>query len=168
MTIISTFFAGTLGGLIALGGIWWQLNHEKEEKKDRVLRYIKYIVQSNKNDERMIEDLLESERLIDYHNFFTGFESEERYQLKEFESSYIKDNINEMLKFSFCESVFDLEQKILDYNKASKYQWKNHYKRSILKEKFNKIKEKVEKSIYEKNILSIFYLLLLLIKTIVI
>lgn len=124
VTIISTFFAGTLGGLIALGGIWWQLNHEKKETINKVNRYIRYIV-IRKN----INNINEND--IDFEDKFINIFKELKYknskisstygakQIKfffELDENYISKNIDIILDNQAGEEILNLQSEIKLFN----------------------------------------------------
>lgn len=124
ITIISTFFAGTLGGLIALGGIWWQLNYEKEETVHKVNRYIHYIV-LRKNINKIIENNHDFEdefinifKELKYRNskISSTYGTQQIKYFFEFDEDYIHNNINTILDNSNGEEILNLQSEIKLFN----------------------------------------------------
>jgi len=140
VTIISTFFAGTLGGLIALGGIWWQLSHEKEQKKERVNIYIKYILKKNLKKDTC-QNLLLSEGIINYSTTISDCRSTTDKLLYEFDTNYINENIENILGLKNGVRLFDLSKKVSKYNETLSIQLNEYDKKNRMKNSFESLKK---------------------------
>jgi hypothetical protein len=131
-TVIATFFAGTLGGLIALGGIWWQLNHEKEEKKKRVKKYLKYIISQNKTKQN--DFLLEFIRSLTFRSVIAEMKIIESSvdKFDEFSEDYFDKNIESILNLENCDSIMKLQTKIKKINKIYHDNYESYYDRKSI------------------------------------
>lgn len=145
-TVISTFFAGTLGGLIALGGIWWQLNHEKEEKKKRVKEYLIYIIDKSLNSEYLINSLIYSETLISYTRNLLGNldKTEEQKLLTEFDENYFNGNIDIILSLKNGKEVIELNNNIKMLNKCYNRTFYNTLKKNEIMKETNELQNVIQ------------------------
>lgn len=134
---ISTYFAGTLGGVIALLGISYQLKQDKEsineqlrldrekienektEKLNRLKNYVKYFIKKNIESVHFEEMLILSEIQISYNRNLLGedLENDTKF-LFEFDNNYIQNNIDQILKLGdIGEEILDLNSKVITFNK---------------------------------------------------
>lgn len=114
ITFIATYSAGTLGGLIAILGIGWQLNHEKKEKTKRVKKYINFIINKNLK----IEKLIDSEILISYNKpLFGNVNKQEKIKLLiEFDQNYFDGNIDDIISLDNGEEIIELNNNVIALN----------------------------------------------------
>lgn len=117
---ISTYLAGTLGGVIALLGIGYQLKHDKDKTKYRIKNYIKYFIKKNIGNQHFEYMLILSEMQLSYERSLLGEEIEDDTKfLLEFDNNYIRDNTDEILKLGdIGESILDLNSEIIKFNKV--------------------------------------------------
>lgn len=131
-TIISTFFAGTLGGLIAILGIWGQLNHEKKVKSKSIKIYLEHIKEINcKNHNQLFKIFIWT-----LQNFYSGAgdlaqNNKKKISLfKEFDSNYINQNLDEILKLKNAKDILQLIDVVENFNATT---FKTHLELSIKK-----------------------------------
>ena len=131
-SIISTFFAGTLGGLIAILGIWGQLNHEKKVKSKSVKIYLEYIKEINYKDHNQLFKIF----VCALQNFYSGVgdlaqNNKKNISLfKGFDSNYINQNLDEILKLKNAKDILHLIDVVETFNTTT---FKNHLELSMKK-----------------------------------
>lgn len=131
-SIISTFFAGTLGGLIAILGIWGQLNHEKKVKSKSVKIYLEHIKEINCNNHNQLFKIF----IYALQNFYSGVgdlaqNNRENISLfKGFDSNYINQNLDEILKLKNAKDILQLTDSVETFNTTT---FKNHLDLSMKK-----------------------------------
>lgn len=151
VTIVPTYFAGTLGGLVALIGIWWQLDHEKRDKAKRVKEYISYILKENKNIPDIITGLISVEQGLSYTRTWFVDESEEFDQqvFIEFNQNYLNDNIDTILSLEKGKEILSVNQKINNLNKL----YNKSMKTSIIKKEMLKQLKSIDISLKTANLI---------------
>ncbi len=119
--VLSNYYGGVLGGLIAIYGIHWQMSREEEEKKKRVKVYIKNIIDRNINMKDFKENLLSGEKILSWRTFSIAPKKNE--YLYKFSEKYIDDNVDTILTLkgscsggSISEDIFLLKSYIEEYN----------------------------------------------------
>lgn len=163
ITITVTYFAGTMGGLIAFGGIAWQLNHEKKGKKKRLNNYIDFILKENlskvKKKDSIIRKLLTIEGSINYSTTLMDNRDISYKLLEEFDPNYMNENIDNILMLSNGEKILKLSKKIILFNRLSKEQLENFQKKNKLRNSFSKLREEcgLIKNKEKEKLYMIFY-----------
>lgn len=134
---LGSYLGGGISGVITLVGVWWQVTREDKKKKQEillgVLKYFHHILEKNislpdKSFQRGI-----------YHIFSYNSSSlsgeEEIKILMEFNQNIIINNLNSVYKLKYGEDLYELNDKILEFNKDYGYLFKNLSKKKKLLKK---------------------------------
>lgn len=144
---LGSYLGGAIGGVIAIGGIWWQVTREDKKKKQEillgVLKYFYHILKKNLlGPDKNLE--IESDKSFQrktYHIFSYNSSSlsgdEEIKILTEFNQNIIINNLNSVYKLKYGEELYELNDKILEFNKDYEYLFKNLSKKKNLLKKLD-------------------------------
>ena len=113
------FSGGYIGAIIALTGIWWQLDRTtrvtKEKAVDNALTYINFFVKFNldninkKKIEFIYEEYLHFEKnIIPTNNMYI--------KLYEIESEFIQNNLTTYIELGIIEDVYKIKEMINEFN----------------------------------------------------
>ncbi|MCS5421233.1 MULTISPECIES: hypothetical protein [Psychrilyobacter] len=112
----TSFFGGYLGGLVAVGGVYWQVTRkervEKEKKEEDVKNYIKFIL--NRNFQTFFFHITHRELGLFSRN---AFHAKVSNPLINFNQEYINSNINTILSLKNGEKILRINDKIISYSK---------------------------------------------------
>jgi len=114
INFIVTYSSGVLGGLIAIVGIWWQLNHEKKEKRKRVKKYIKHIIEENLS----IEIKENQKNILYYQPYFSKAVQQKNITsyFIEFSPEYFNENLDTILTFKESKKIIKLFREMASLN----------------------------------------------------
>lgn len=117
---LGSYLGGGVSGVIALVGIYYQLNEEKKykerETKLGILKYVKHVLNENLNDEKGKNDKFMKDTFIffSYKNFLPV--EEKTKMLIEINSKFIDDRLNHIFDFSFGGELYNLKNDIINFN----------------------------------------------------
>lgn len=111
-----SFFGGFFGGIIAVGGVYWQVTRkekkEKEKKEGNVRRYIKFVL--NKNSQADFFYMIHKELgLFDKNNLHLKPQN----PLISFNQEYLNSNIDTILSLEGGDIFLEINEKILRCSK---------------------------------------------------
>ncbi|MCF2628997.1 hypothetical protein I6E36_13000 [Fusobacterium mortiferum] len=124
---LGSYLGGGIGGIITLVGVWWQMTNEKKtkEKENKLgfLRHIEHILTRNLNldkDKEIYQKINDEFMKNTYHVFsynsfsLTGEDSTKL--ILEFNSNIINENLNYIYTLSFGKKLYELNDKIKEFN----------------------------------------------------
>lgn len=124
---LGSYLGGGIGGIITLVGVWWQMTNEKKtkEKENKLgfLRHIEHILTRNLNldkDKKIYQKINDKFMKNTYHVFsynsfsLTGEDSTKL--ILEFNSNLINENLNYIYTLSFGKKLYELNDKIKEFN----------------------------------------------------
>lgn len=124
---LRSYLGGGIGGIITLVGVWWQMTNEKKtkEKENKLgfLRHIEHILTRNLNldkDKEIYQKINDEFMKNTYHVFsynsfsLTGEDSTKL--ILEFNSNIINENLNYIYTLSFGKKLYELNDKIKEFN----------------------------------------------------
>lgn len=124
---LGSYLGGGIGGIITLVGVWWQMTNEKKtkEKENKLgfLRHIEHILTRNLNldkDKKIYQKINDEFMKNTYHVFsynsfsLTGEDSTKL--ILEFNSNLINENLNYIYTLSFGKKLYELNDKIKEFN----------------------------------------------------
>lgn len=133
---LGSYLGGGIGGIITLVGVWWQITNEKKtkEKENKLgfLRHIRHILTRNLSAEDNTEINQETNnnfakntcQIFSYNSLsLTG--EEPTKLLLEFNPKIIDENLNYLYTLSFAEKLYELNEKIIEFNKLYDFLFRN-------------------------------------------
>ena len=143
---LGSYLGGGIGGIITLLGVWWQMTNEKKtkEKENKLgfLRHIEHILTRNLNldkDKEIYQKINDEFMKNTYHVFsynsfsLTGEDSTKL--ILEFNSNIINENLNYIYTLSFGKKLYELNDKIKEFNNLYDFLLRNlSSKKQLLEE----------------------------------
>lgn len=138
---LGSYLGGGIGGIITLVGVWWQMTNEKKtkEKENKLgfLRHIKHILTRNLNiDKENYQDknnefMRKTYCVFSYNSFsLTGEDSIKL--ILEFNSNIINENLSYIYTLPFAEKLYELNDKIKEFNNLYDFLLKNLSTKKLL------------------------------------
>ena len=124
---LGSYLGGGIGGIITLVGVWWQMTNEKKtkEKENKLgfLRHIEHILTRNLNldkDKKIYQKINDEFMKNTYHvfsyNSFSLIGEDSTKLILEFNSNLINENLNYIYTLSFGKKLYELNDKIKEFN----------------------------------------------------
>lgn len=124
---LGSYLGGGIGGIITLVGVWWQMTNEKKtkEKENKLgfLRHIEHILTKNLNldkDKKIYQKINDEFMKNTYHvfsyNSFSLIGEDSTKLILEFNSNLINENLNYIYTLSFGKKLYELNDKIKEFN----------------------------------------------------
>lgn len=146
---LGSYLGGGFGGIITLLGVWWQITNEKKSKEREsklgFLRHIEHVLDRNlkidenkKNYKKENSDFAKSTYQVFTYNSFSLVGDESKKILIEFNSKIIDENLNYIYTLPFGKRLYELNDKIIEFNNLYDFLLKNLSSKKQLLEELKK------------------------------
>lgn len=133
---LGSYLGGGIGGIITLVGVWWQMTNEKKtkEKENKLgfLRHIEHILTRNLSAEDNKEinqetnnNFAKNTYQIFSYSSLSLIGEEPTKLLIEFNSNIINENLNYIYTLSFGKKLYELNEKIIEFNSLYDFLFRN-------------------------------------------
>lgn len=133
---LGSYLGGGIGGIITLLGVWWQMTNEKKtkEKENKLgfLRHIEHILIRNlnldkdkKNYQKINDEFMKNTYHVFSYNSFSLTGEDSTKLILEFNSNLINENLNYIYTLSFGKKLYELNDKIKEFNNLFDFLLKN-------------------------------------------
>lgn len=135
---LGSYLGGGIGALITLAGVWWQMKRSEKEKNIEnllgILNHIEYILEKNLEGDNSEKKTF---YVFSYNNISQTPSILENKYFFEFDQNFLNISMNNVYRLKFGKQVYELNDKILNFNKYYAYLANNSLEKKALFTKLN-------------------------------
>lgn len=133
---LGSYLGGAIGGVIAIGGIWWQLKkEEKKSKKDKLTGLLNYLYYNMESNIKMLSNDYKKKSFLVFSYGINSWSVEGDYRyLEPLNQEVLNNYLITVFELSISKDIMELNSEILRFNTCYEYLFKNlNVKKDLLK-----------------------------------